>query len=72
MKYIKEKIGVELPKDEAASIALHLVNAETQNGNLDKTIQKQKYLKILQKLFQQCLMSTLMKMVIFIQGLLCI
>ena len=45
LKYIKEKIGVELPKDEAASIALHLVNAETQNGNLDKTIQKTKILK---------------------------
>lgn len=35
---IREKLGVEFPEDEAASIALHLVNAELDNA-LSETMQ---------------------------------
>lgn len=45
LQYIKEEIGVELPKDEAASIALHLVNAETGSGNLNRTLKNTRILK---------------------------
>lgn len=31
---LKEKTGIELPSHEAISVALHLINAETENGDL--------------------------------------
>lgn len=31
---LKEKTGIELPAHEAISVALHLINAETENGDL--------------------------------------
>ncbi|MGT2947950.1 BglG family transcription antiterminator LicT [Streptococcus devriesei] len=34
--YIKEKLGVELADDEAASIALHFINAQKDGGLLEK------------------------------------
>lgn len=36
IKYIKEKLGIELADDEAASIALHFVNAQKDGGLLEK------------------------------------
>lgn len=38
LKIIKDKIDIELPEDEAAFIALHIVNAETEDSNLDQTV----------------------------------
>lgn len=32
IELVKEKLGIELPEDEAGFIALHIVNAETGNG----------------------------------------
>ncbi|MGT2924133.1 BglG family transcription antiterminator LicT [Streptococcus caviae] len=36
IKYIKDKLGVELADDEAASIALHFINAQKDGGLLEK------------------------------------
>lgn len=38
LEQIKEKLAIELPEDEAASIAIHLVNAE-QKGKMEDTVQ---------------------------------
>ncbi len=38
---IKERLNVELPKDEAGSIALHIVNAEL-DGNMNRTMETTK------------------------------
>lgn len=45
LKIIEERMGIKLPEDEAASIALHIVNAEynaqiNDMGNITKTIGK--------------------------------
>lgn len=37
LSLIKRDIGVSLPKDEAAYIALHIINAETMNKKVKKT-----------------------------------
>lgn len=36
---IKRRLGIELSEDEAASIALHIVNAELNFSNMDETVQ---------------------------------
>lgn len=36
---VKEKLGVNLPEDEAGSIALHLVNAQNGSQELEQTIE---------------------------------
>ena len=38
LQIIKKKLNVELPEDEAASIALHIVNAELNSSNMDETL----------------------------------
>lgn len=38
IKIIKKKLDVELPEDEAASIALHIVNAQLNSNNMDETL----------------------------------
>ncbi|MCB2339619.1 BglG family transcription antiterminator LicT [Clostridium estertheticum] len=38
LKIIKNRLGVDLPEDEAGFIALHIVNAELNSGNIDETI----------------------------------
>lgn len=37
---IKEKIGLELPENEAISIAMHLINAESKNDNMHDLMAK--------------------------------
>lgn len=44
---IKERMNVELPEDEAASIAIHIVNAEMDESSLDQTM---KITKIMQEI----------------------
>lgn len=39
LNIIKRRLGVELNEDEAASIALHIVNAEMNSRNMDETVQ---------------------------------
>lgn len=43
--YIKDILNVSLPKDEAASIAMHLINAEGGFSNMEETIKNTKILK---------------------------
>ncbi|WP_315076617.1 BglG family transcription antiterminator LicT [uncultured Clostridium sp.] len=38
IKIIKKRLNVDLPEDEAASIALHIVNAQLNSSNMDETI----------------------------------
>lgn len=38
LKLIKDKMGIELPKDEAGAIALHIVNAE-MDGDMNQTME---------------------------------
>ena len=38
IQIIKKKLDVELPEDEAASIALHIVNAQLNSNNMDETL----------------------------------
>ena len=45
LKYIKEILNVELPRDEASSIAIHIVNAEAEHYNMEDTIKNTKVLK---------------------------
>lgn len=42
---IKERMGLELAQDEAASIALHLINAQKESGLMEETV---KMIKIVQ------------------------
>lgn len=39
LEMIKDRLGVSLPQDEAAFIALHIVNAEMDGSNLHKTME---------------------------------
>lgn len=39
LEIIKEKLDVSLPEDEAAFIALHIVNSETDNSDMHQTIE---------------------------------
>lgn len=39
LKIIMEKLHVALPEDEACFIALHIINAESENGSLEQTQQ---------------------------------
>lgn len=39
LQLIKEKLKVSLPEDEASFIALHIINAESENGSLEQTQQ---------------------------------
>ncbi|NRY63239.1 BglG family transcription antiterminator LicT [Clostridium beijerinckii] len=38
VQIIKNKLNVELPEDEAANIALHIVNAQLNSSNMDDTM----------------------------------
>lgn len=38
LKIIKKRLNVDLPEDEAASIALHIVNAQLNSGNMSETL----------------------------------
>lgn len=48
LEIIKKEIGVELPEDEAASIAMHFVNAELGNSNMNQTM-------MITKMIQNCM-----------------
>lgn len=39
LKIIKKRLGIVLPEDEAASIALHIVNAQLNSNNMDQTVE---------------------------------
>lgn len=38
LEIVKKNLNIELSEDEAAFIALHIVNAETENNNLEQTV----------------------------------
>lgn len=38
IQIIKKRLGVDLPEDEAASIALHIVNAQLNSTNMNETL----------------------------------
>lgn len=45
VEYINRRLGVNLPEEEAANIAFHLVNAQLEDGTMERTIQTVKILK---------------------------
>ena len=45
VNYINEKLNVNLPEEEAANIAFHLVNAQIEYGDMEKTLDTVKILK---------------------------
>ncbi|WP_373854744.1 BglG family transcription antiterminator LicT [Clostridium arbusti] len=38
LQIIKKRLNIDLPEDEAGSIALHIVNAELNSNNIDQTL----------------------------------
>lgn len=48
VELIKSELGVGLPEDEAASIAMHFVNAELGNSNMNQTF-------LITKMIQNCM-----------------
>lgn len=48
LEMIKNEIGIELPDDEAASIAMHFVNAELGSPNMNQTM-------MITKMIQNCM-----------------
>lgn len=45
IRYIKETLGVEMPRDEAAFIALHIHTSKIQGGDLHETVRQTNILK---------------------------
>ena len=45
MEYINRRLNIELPEEEAANIAFHLVNAQLEDGTMERTIYTVKILK---------------------------
>lgn len=45
VEYINRRLNVKLPEEEAANIAFHLVNAQLEDGTMEKTIYTVKILK---------------------------
>lgn len=45
LEYVQQELKIQLPKSEAASIAMHLVNAEAGSGNMSESLRNTKVLK---------------------------
>ena len=45
IEYLNQRLQIKLPEEEASNIAFHLVNAQTENPNMEQTIQAVKMLK---------------------------
>ena len=45
VEYINRRLNIELPEEEAANIAFHLVNAQLEDGTMERTIYTVKILK---------------------------
>lgn len=45
LEYIQQELKLHLPKSEAANIAMHLVNAEANDGNMNESIRNTKVLR---------------------------
>jgi len=45
VEYINKKLGIELPEEEAGNIAFHLVNAQSDEQNMNNTIREVKMVK---------------------------
>ncbi|MCI9535894.1 MAG: PRD domain-containing protein [Lachnospiraceae bacterium] len=45
IEYLNQRLQIKLPEEEAGNIAFHLVNAQTENPNMEQTIQAVKMLK---------------------------
>ena len=57
IEYLNQRLQIRLPEEEAGNIAFHLVNAQTENPNIEQTIQEVRMLKdifnIVQKINEQ-------------------
>ena len=45
IEYLNQRLQIRLPEEEAGNIAFHLVNAQTENPNIEQTIQEVRMLK---------------------------
>ena len=45
IEYLNQRLQISLPEEEAGNIAFHLVNAQTENPNIEQTIQEVRMLK---------------------------
>lgn len=43
--FLNERLQIELPEEEAGNIAFHLVNAQTENPDMERTMQAMRMLK---------------------------
>ena len=55
LEFIFEELNIRLPRNEATCIAMHLVNAEAGNGNLDETLRNTKVLKDITEIISETL-----------------
>lgn len=55
LEYIQEALNIQLPRNEATSIAMHLVNAEAGSNNMDETIRNTKVLKDITEIISETL-----------------
>lgn len=50
--YLNQRLGIELPESEAGNIAFHLVNAQTENPDMERTLLALRMLKDIYKIVQ--------------------
>lgn len=55
LEYILEELNIQLPRNEATSIAMHLVNAEAGSDNMDETLRNTKVLKDITEIISETL-----------------
>lgn len=58
---LKEQTGIILPEHEAASVAMHLINAETENGDLHNFITMMKIMDEADRIIKKSLKFTMDK-----------
>lgn len=51
-EFLNERLGIQLPEEEAGNIAFHLVNAQTENPDMERTMQTMRMLKDIYNIVQ--------------------
>lgn len=51
-EFLNERLGIQLPEEEAGNIAFHLVNAQTENPDMERTMQAMRMLKDIYNIVQ--------------------
>lgn len=51
--FLNDRLNIELPEEEAGNIAFHLVNAQTENSSMERTMQAMRMLKDIYGIIQK-------------------